>query len=84
MLLIGVIWMVVMSQKVTGIDLNGRSLKQIVTDHLLQQLEKSLVGYQVNGNPVQREFTLRNIAQYTYSTMSERERAELVTHLITR
>jgi len=33
-------------------------------ESLYKELENSMIGYEVNGNPMQRTYTLRNIAYY--------------------
>ena len=54
------------------------SPREMILDHLYNELDKSMIGYLVNGNPVQRRFTLLNIANYTYMKMSESDREALL------
>ena len=50
----------------------------MIVDHIYNDLDKSMAGYLVNGNPEQRRFTLLNIANATYMRMSEQEREKML------
>ena len=42
-----------------------------------------MLGYRVNGNPVQREFTLRNMANKLYADLTAADRAKLLADILT-
>ena len=48
--------------------------EQIIT-YLVDQMSKTLIGYEVNGTPEKRLFRLRALAKqrYTYMTKEEKE-----------
>lgn len=56
----------------------GSNERQILVKHFYKQLNDSMVGYLVNGNPVQRKFTLMNMANYMYIKMTDIQRGELL------
>ena len=39
-----------------------------------EQLKNSMVGYEVNGNPMQRKFTLYNIANTLYKKYNKQRK----------
>lgn len=43
---------------------------------ILKGLKKSLLGYEVNGNPTKRLFALRNIARKIYCDQMEKKRVD--------
>jgi hypothetical protein len=52
-------------------------MKDQIIQYLVLQLEKSLVGYEVNGNPVKRHFLLLNIALSQYLKMTNAKRKKI-------
>ena len=53
-------------------------MREQIIQYLSSQLENTLVGYEVNGNPTKRYFFLRNIALSQYLKMNDRERIKIL------
>ena len=64
-------------------SLESPTLRMLAVNHLFKQLNESMLGYQVNGNPVQREFTLHNMANKLYADLTVAERAKLLSDILT-
>lgn len=52
--------------------------KRRILRNILVEIDNSLLGYNVNGNPVKREFNLRNIALSMYNKMTNRDRRKFL------
>jgi hypothetical protein len=57
-------------------------MKDQIIQYLVSQLEKSLVGYEVNGNPIKRHFLLLNIALSQYLKMTDKDKKEILNHCL--
>ena len=57
-------------------------MKDQIIQYLVLQLEKSLVGYEVNGNPIKRQFVLRNIALSQYLKMTDQDKKKILNHCL--
>ena len=52
-----------------------------IIQHIFDQLDNSMIGYQVNGNPTQRKYTLLNIARYIFSQMNSHKKRDIIDRL---
>lgn len=53
-------------------------MKDQIIQYLVSQLEKSLAGYEVNGNPIKRYFVIRNIALSQYLKMTDQDKKKIL------
>lgn len=58
------------------------NVREIVIEHIYNQLNRSMLGYRVNGNPDQRRFELLNMAKYIYEQLSPDELSFIVKELL--
>jgi len=54
-----------------------RMIKQYIIRMLIQNMDKSLLFYFVNGTPEKRLFRIRELASHIYNTMTTVERETL-------
>lgn len=57
---------------------------QRIIKYLQQKLENSMIGYEVNGNPIKRRFSILNIAKTMLRDMHPRVKKHLITFINSR
>ena len=55
--------------------------REMILRHLRKQLENSMLGYEVNGNPVKRHFTLMNIARVQFDKLTEQQMIAIISQI---
>ena len=59
-------------------------MKQIIIRYLESELRKSMIGYEVNGNPEKRLLRLKGLAIYQYNRLTTKQKYKLFIKILFR